>query len=144
MNPLISLSEYEHFIYTLPQQYYSIRYTTLTVVRRGSTIARVTGDIQFQRGCRLTVREKLSFSKTPGVIGGYGYEVFHGDDILYWYDSQPHPNEPHLQSTHPHHKHIHPDIKHNRIPALEISFIKPNLPRLIEEIEALNPQIKII
>lgn len=42
-----------------------------------------------------------------------------------------------MQSTYPHHKHIHPDIKHNRIPAPEMSFSKPNLPALIREIEAI-------
>ncbi len=30
--------------------------------------------------------------------------------------------------------HIDPDIKHNRIPATEMSFTKPNLPVLIKEI----------
>lgn len=40
-----------------------------------------------------------------------------------------------LASTHPHHKHIPPDIKHNRIPAPGLSFTRPNLPFLIEEIE---------
>jgi hypothetical protein len=34
-------------------------------------------------------------------------------------------------------KHIPPDIKHNRIPALGLSFTPPNLPFLIEEIEAI-------
>jgi len=63
------------------------------------------------------------------------YELF-----LYWYDSQPHPNDPTLQSTHPHHKHIPPDIKHHRIPAPEMSFVKPNLPALIREIESLIAQ----
>ena len=42
-----------------------------------------------------------------------------------------------LASTFPHHKHIPPDIKHNRIPAPEISFTQPNLPVLIQEIEVL-------
>jgi hypothetical protein len=42
-----------------------------------------------------------------------------------------------LQSTHPHHKHIPPDIKHHRIPAAEMSFVKPNLPALIREIESI-------
>jgi hypothetical protein len=34
-------------------------------------------------------------------------------------------------------KHIPPEIKHNRIPAPEMSFTKPNLPTLIREIEAI-------
>jgi hypothetical protein len=45
------------------------------------------------------------------------------------------PNEPSLASTHPHHKHVPPNIKRNRIPAPGLSFVQPNLPFLIEEIE---------
>jgi len=71
------------------------------------------------------------------TIEGYSYEGWKGSDKLYWYDSQPHPNDPMLQSTHPHHKHVPPDIKHNRVPTSNISFEQPNLPVLIEEIEAL-------
>lgn len=52
-------------------------------------------------------------------------------------DSQPHPNDPTLQMTHPHHKHIPPDMKHHRISAPAMSFVQPNLPALIEEIETL-------
>lgn len=42
-----------------------------------------------------------------------------------------------LDPTNPHHKHIPPDIKHHRIPAPELSFMHPNLPVLIEEVERL-------
>ena len=56
---------------------------------------------------------------------------------LYWYDSQPHPNDPVLAATDPHHKHIPPDLKHHRVPASELSFTRPNLPFVIEEIERL-------
>lgn len=52
-----------------------------------------------------------------------------------WYDSFPHPNDPSLASTDPHHKHAPPDIKRHRIPAPDLSFTRPNLPFLIEEIE---------
>jgi len=79
--------------------------------------------------------KKLSFDQSPGQIRGYSYEVWYGDEQLYWYDSQPHPDDPSLASTHPHHKHIPPDIKHNRVPAPGLSFTQPNLPFLIEEIE---------
>ena len=34
-------------------------------------------------------------------------------------------------------KHVPPDIKHHRIPAPDISFTRPNLPVLLQEIEAL-------
>jgi hypothetical protein len=42
-----------------------------------------------------------------------------------------------MAASFPHHKHIPSDIKHNRIPAKGLSFIQPNLPVLVEEIEAL-------
>lgn len=51
------------------------------------------------------------------------------------YDDFPHPNDLTLASTMPHHKHIPPDIKHHRIPAPNMSFERPNLPALIQEIE---------
>ena len=57
--------------------------------------------------------------------------------IVILYDSQAHPNDPTLAATHPHHKHIPPDIKHNRVPAPELSFTEPNLPFLLAEIGQL-------
>jgi hypothetical protein len=71
------------------------------------------------------------------MIEDYGYELWYGSEKIAWYDSQPHPDDPTLASTHPHHKHIPPDIKHNRIPAPNISFTHPNLPVLIREVEDL-------
>lgn len=136
MNPLHSLREYEKYIYTLPQRHLSIRRSTLTVVRRGAAAGRLTGEIEIG-DYRLVVREKLSFEGELGPILDYGYEVWRGSDKQYWYDSQAHPNEPSLAATHPHHKHVHPDIKHNRIPAPSLSFTEPNLPFLMEEIEQL-------
>ena len=55
---------------------------------------------------------------------------------MYWYDSQPHPDDLALAATHPHHKHIPPDMKHNRVVAPALRFDQPNLPVLIAEIEA--------
>ncbi len=71
------------------------------------------------------------------MIVSYGYEVWRNADKLFWYDSQPHPNNPELASTHPHHKHIPPNIKRNRVPAPKMSFTPLNLVALIEEIEEL-------
>jgi len=135
MNLLQSLPEYEYFVYTLPQRHPVVQRSTLVVIRRGATIAVVRGEVEFPEGLRLVAREKLSFDQSPGQIRGYSYEVWYGDEQLYWYDSQPHPDDPSLASTHPHHKHIPPDIKHNRVPAPGLSFTQPNLPFLIEEIE---------
>jgi hypothetical protein len=46
-----------------------------------------------------------------------------------------------LASSHPHHKHIPPNIKRNRIPAPQMSFIQANLPVLIQEIEDLIKEL---
>jgi Family of unknown function (DUF6516) len=139
-DPFRSAEDYELFLYTLPERHRSIRRSTLAFVRRGHSLARVTGEIVFDHEIRLVVLERIVFDRLPLVIDGYGYEVWRGDEKLYWYDPQPHPNEPSLQSTHPHHKHVPPDLKHHRIPAPGMSFGKPNLPSLIEEIEALLEQ----
>ena len=136
MNPLQSLREYEKYIYTLSQRDPSIQRSTLAMGRGGSATGRLIGDLEIG-DYRLVIREKLSFEGEIGPILDYGYEVWRGNDKQYWYDSQAHPNEPSLAATHPHHKHVHPDIKHNRIPAPSLSFTEPNLPFLIREIEQL-------
>ena len=114
-----------------------VKRSTITFVRWGSTLARVSGELFFENDIRLIVRERVLYHRLPMMIDGYGYEVYRGNEKLYWYDSQPHPNDESLQSTHPHHKHVPPDMKHNRVPAYEMSFIQPNLPALISEIENL-------
>ena len=48
---------------------------------------------------------------------------------------------PSVRRSTSHHKHVPPDIKHNRIPAPEMSFTRPNLPVLIQEIETLIKDI---
>jgi len=93
--------------------------------------------VHFDHDIRLVVRERLLYDRSPLTIDWYGYEVWSGEEKLFWYDSQSHPGEPELQDTHPHHKHIPPDIKHHRVPAPEMSFSRPNLPVLIREIEGL-------
>jgi len=134
-NPLRTSEDYELFIYTLAEQFPSIRRSTMRFIRRGTTLARVIGELYFENNVRLIVRQRIVYDRLPAVIDEYGYEVWRGEKKLYWYDSQPHPTDPTLQHTHPHHKHVPPDIKHNRIPAPEMSFTQPNLPVLIGEIE---------
>lgn len=129
--------DYELYLYTLAEKFDSIETSTIIFIRQGSTLARVAGEITFKNGIRLVVRERILFHRLPIIIDGYGYEVYRGMEKLYWYDSQPHPDDVALENTHPHHKHISPDIKHNRIPAENLSFFQPNLPALIQEIESL-------
>ena len=130
---LTSLQAYSHFIYTLTDHYPTIRHSTLVLAPLGSSIASLQGEIHFAQDITLRVVEELDFLAQR--IDYYSYSVSRQGERLYWYDPQPHPHIPSLQSTHPHHKHVPPDIKHNRIPAPEISFTEPNLPFLIGEIE---------
>jgi hypothetical protein len=129
---LTSLQVYSRFIYTLPEQYPVIRQSTLVLAPLGSTIASLRGELQFEQSIILRVVEDIDFLTQR--IEYYSYTVSQAGERLYWYDPQPHPDIPLLQSTHPHHKHVLPDIKHNRIPAPGISFTQPNLPFLIQEI----------
>ena len=137
MNPFQSLSEYERFIYTLQQRYASISQSTLTLARRGRGFAVLTGELIFSDRFRLVAYEILTWDEGDLTIRRYGYEIWSGSVKLFWYDPQPHPDDLALASTHPHHKHIPPDVKHNRIPAPGFRFDGPNLPLLIEEIEAM-------
>jgi len=136
-NPLRSDTDYELFIYSIVESFQLVERSTLTFVRQGATLARVAGELYFAGDYRIVVRERIVYDRLPAEIDWYGYEVWRGFEKQYWYDSQPHPNEPKLQSTHPHHKHVPPDIKHNRVLAPEMSFTKPNLPVIIAEVEAM-------
>jgi hypothetical protein len=133
-----SLDSYEEFVYRIRDYSPHIGFSTLVLQRRGKLAGVLKGEIVFAKDITLTIFENLNFLTPEGkFIVDYGYEVKNGDATQYWYDSQPHPNDPTLQITHPHHKHIPPDIKHHRIPAPGLSFNAPNLPFLIQEIENL-------
>ena len=134
--PFRTIEDYDLFLYTLTDRFPMVQRSTVTLVRRGATLARVAGELFFAHGIRLVIRERLVYRHAPVLIDNYGYEVWLGAEKIYWYDSQPHPDDVTLQATDPHHKHIPPNIKQNRIPAPEMSFARPNLPALIEEIES--------
>jgi len=137
MNPFQSLRQYEYFVYTLPQRFQRIRNSTLIIAQRGRSFGELTGEISFHTQHSLSVYERLVWDSDGLKIEGYSYEVRKGNEKIFWYDSQPHPNNPELAMNHPHHKHIPPDIKHNRIPAPMLSFTEPNLDKIINEIEDL-------
>ena len=134
---LPELPAYELFIYTLQQRFPSIHHSTLVIVRHGVTFAELAGIITFADDITLEIWEDLNFATR--VIQGYSYAVNQGGQRLYWYDPQPHPNEPSLASTHPHHKHMPPEIKHHRVPAPGLSFDQPNLPQLLSLIHISEP-----
>jgi len=135
VNPFQSLRDYETYVYTLPEQHSCILSSTLVLAQRGLFFAELRGEVLFSRAVRLIVYERIVWETGLLAIEGYSYEVWRGGEKLYWYDSQPHPNDPTLASTAPHHKHIPPDIKHHRVLAISLSFTRPNLPVLIDEIE---------
>lgn len=131
----MNYDEYESFIFTLPERFPSIRYSTLVFQRLEPFAAIVRGEVLFDKSVQLRVLEILDFDEPERFIQRYSYEVYRDEEKLYWYDPFPHPHIPELASTHPHHKHVSPDIKQHRIPAPNISFAQPNLPFLIREIE---------
>ncbi|MEW6349069.1 MAG: DUF6516 family protein [Thermodesulfobacteriota bacterium] len=141
--PFRTAEDYELFLYSLPNLFPSIRRSTVTLVRRGRSLARVAGELHFDRDLRLVVRERLACERLPVILDWYGYEIWRRDEKLCWYDSQPHPDDPLVQETYPHHKHVPPNMKHNRIPAPKMSFAQPNLPVLIGEIEDILRQIVV-
>lgn len=134
----VTLASYEVFIYSLRDVFPAILSSTLRVIRSGPAGGQVVGTLTFADDIRLDVAEQLDFDAGRFEIIQYGYVIWRGDERLYWYDSQSHPNDPSLAATDPHHKHVPPDIKHHRIPAPRLSFARPNLPVLIEEIVQLT------
>ena len=134
-SPLHSLRSYSRYLAKLLDQL-GIQTSTVTAWSDSRYTGIAEGDVLFANGLRLRMREEIDFD--AGIITSYGYEVYRGEERLYWYDDFPHPNDPTLASTMPHHKHIPPDIKHHRIPAPGISFDRPNLPFLLQEIEEVG------
>lgn len=132
--PLNSLPEYSQFVSKVLSRP-EVERSTVVVWSNSPYTGTAEGEVWFTGNVRLRMREELDFD--AGLITSYGYEVYRGSEKLYWYDDFPHPQDLSLASTFPHHKHIPPEMKRNRVPAPDISFTRPNLPVLIQEIEAL-------
>jgi len=133
-NPLQSLAGYSRFVAELLGRP-TVQRSTVVVWSASPYTGIAEGEVFFSQGFRLRLREELDFAAS--LITAYGYEVYEGEERLYWYDDFPHPHDPTLAATFPHHKHVPPDMRRNRVPAPEMSFTSPNLPRLIQEIEKL-------
>jgi len=137
-NPLASAKAYEEFIYSLPDAFPSVEFSTLVFVRTSVDTARIEGELHFSDDTILRVRQFVDFREK--LIRQYSYELYQRGEKVWWYDPWPHPREKSLASTHPHHKHVGQDIKHTRVPAPGLSFERPNLPALIREIEKLRAE----
>ncbi|MCL4201910.1 MAG: hypothetical protein KJ000_05405 [Pirellulaceae bacterium] len=130
---LRDLASYGQLVYSLPERYPSIEYSTLVLAPIGRSLAELEGQIVFRDRTVLDVWELLDFEQ--GRIRNYSYEIYRAGEKVAWYDPFEHPHAADLASTYPHHKHIPPDIKHHRVPAPGIRFDSPNLPAIIEELE---------
>lgn len=133
-SPLGSLSNYSLFVAEQLDRS-SVKRSTVIAWPESPYTGIAEGEVFFRSGFRLRLRQELDFQAR--LITSYGYEVYKEEQRLYWYDDFPHPNDETLATTYPHHKHLPPDIKHNRIPAPEISFTRPNIPVLVREIESM-------
>ncbi len=130
---LSDFQAYSVFVYSLQNRYASILTSTLVLAPIGRTLGKLEGQIHFDKDIVLDVWELIDFD--VGCIRNYSYEVYQAGEKIAWYDPFEHPHMPELASTYPHHKHVPPDIKNHRVPAPGISFERPNLPVIIEEIE---------
>ena len=134
-NALNTYGDYARLVFSLLADRGTIESHTIAVYTASQTIGITRGHILFHSGHVLRVFEQVDF--VAHRIVRYFYELRYEGEQLWWYDSMPHPDVQELQSSHPHHKHVPPEIKRNRVPAPEMSFTHPNLPRLIQEVEAL-------
>jgi hypothetical protein len=125
-------SDYSSFLFSLEDKFPEIENSQINFFSIEPDLFLVKGAIEFNSEIKLTFHEVINFSKQR--IVRYAYEVYRKNELLCFYDPQEHPDDSNLASTFPHHKHIHPNIKRNRQPAPGISFTKPNLLFLIQEI----------
>ena len=125
-----SRRECEELLYDLAGHCPGVTSSTLRLYGNSATTAFIRGSVHLSNGAELRVFEYLDL--TDGEILDYSYSVYRGGLKGRWYDAQPHPENPELDPTFPHHYQAPPDIKHNRLPAPDISARAPNLPALIE------------
>lgn len=117
-SPLESLAGYSVFVAEQLDRS-SVERSTVMVWSESPFTGIAEGEVFFKGGFRLRLRQELDFEAR--LITAYGYEVYKEEQRLFWYDDFPHPNDTGLAATHPHHKHVPPDIKHNRVPAPQMS-----------------------
>jgi hypothetical protein len=131
---LNTYGDYARLIFFLLADRATIESHTVAVFTTGQTIGITRGHVVLRSGHVLRVFEQVDF---VAHLIKYFYELKYKGELLWWYDSMPHPDVPELQSTHLHHKHIPPDVKRHRVAAAEMSFTRPNLPVLIDIVDDL-------
>ncbi len=91
--------EYCALIAGLPDQFPSIRFSTLKVYTIGPFAAEV-GRLTFDGGYVLDVWELLDLDSR--TIRSYSYELNRAGERVWWCDPTEHPGDPTLAATHPH------------------------------------------
>jgi hypothetical protein len=130
--PLTSRSAYEQLIYSLVDRRADVVTSTLRLIPRSASVAEVRGEVRHRSGLALRVREVVDFE--AATILAYSYEIRRGDEVLSWFDPQPHPDDAALAPTFPHHQHLAPSLKHHRVPAPGLSFVRPNIDVLLDRL----------
>ena len=74
VTPFQSFREYEEFIYNLPQRSPTLKSSSLVVIRRGRRVAILQGEMYFDHGYRIVVKERLSCDHDELCIEDYGYD----------------------------------------------------------------------
>jgi len=95
--PFQSLRDYEEYIYTLRLRFPSVLQSTLVLIPRGRRIAILQGDLFFERGFRVSIKERLYDEVGHVTIEAYGYEMWRNSEKISWNDAQPHPDVSELQ-----------------------------------------------
>ncbi|MGH7493659.1 MAG: hypothetical protein ACREOO_14880 [bacterium] len=90
MIPIASMQGYESLIYSLPNLYPQIQYSTLVLKRYGRHAGEVSGTVFLEKEIKLNVKELIDFRKKR--IRTYSYETYLGRNKQYCYDDQPHPS----------------------------------------------------
>lgn len=127
----LARTEYEHYLYVLLPQHPQVVRSTLRLFTNSAVTCTVRGQVELIN--KLTIRVFEFLDLADETILEYSYAVYDNEEKIRWYDAQPHPENPILKPTFPHHYHTPPDTKHNRQPAIGISFSEPNLPTVIAD-----------
>ncbi len=67
-NPFRAPEDYELFLYTISENFPSVKRSTITFIRLGATLAKVAGEVYFENGIRLVVRERILFHRLPIIL----------------------------------------------------------------------------
>jgi hypothetical protein len=78
----LALEDYELFIYTLVEHFPSVESSRLVLKRLGANKAVLEGEVHFPNQIKLQVFEAINFRKR--LIRQYSYDVYRGDEQLYW------------------------------------------------------------